>query len=79
MLTLLLILLNHLNLNKILYHSTFHVLSLFPNVSNIEAFVNETFKRGQELVFSLLDVHRVSYTLTNLQPTPTSNAKIQES
>ena len=51
----------------------------FPDVSKIEVFVNENFKRWQEHVHSLLDIHGVAYALTEAQLTATMDVKAQES
>ncbi|XP_071940012.1 uncharacterized protein [Coffea arabica] len=51
---------------------------LFPDVSKIEIFANENFKRWQERVHSLLDIHGVAYALTESQPSATADAKSQE-
>ena len=40
----------------------------FLDVSKIEVFANDNFKRWQERIFSLLDVHGVSYALTHSKP-----------
>ncbi|PHU17860.1 hypothetical protein BC332_13555 [Capsicum chinense] len=40
----------------------------FPDVSNIEIFASENFKRWQERIFLLLDVHGVAYALSQTQP-----------
>ncbi|XP_071933569.1 uncharacterized protein [Coffea arabica] len=50
----------------------------FPDVSKIEIFANENFKRWQERVHSLLDIHGVAYALTESQPSATADAKTQE-
>lgn len=50
----------------------------FPNVSKIEIFANENFKRWQERVYSLFDIHGVAYALTESQPSATTDAKTQE-
>ncbi|XP_071912216.1 uncharacterized protein [Coffea arabica] len=50
----------------------------FPDVSKIEIFANENFKRWQERVHSLLDIHGVAYALTESQPSATTDAKTQE-
>ncbi|XP_071933566.1 uncharacterized protein [Coffea arabica] len=50
----------------------------FPDVSKIEIFANENFKRWQERVYSLLDIHGVAYALTESQPSATTDAKTQE-
>ncbi|XP_071939234.1 uncharacterized protein [Coffea arabica] len=50
----------------------------FPDVSKIKIFANENFKRWQERVHSLLDIHGVAYALTESQPSATANAKTQE-
>ena len=36
----------------------------FSDISKIEVFANENFKRWQERVHSLLDIHGVAYALT---------------
>ena len=51
----------------------------FPDVSKIEVFVNKNFKRWQERVHSLLDVHGVTYALIEAQPAATMDVKTQES
>ena len=51
----------------------------FPDVSKIEVFVNEIFKRWQERIYSLLDICGVAYALTNAQPVAIVHAKSQES
>ncbi|XP_071928182.1 uncharacterized protein [Coffea arabica] len=50
----------------------------FLDVSKIEIFTNENFKRWQERVHSLLDIHGVAYALTESQPSATADAKTQE-
>ncbi|KAF3640489.1 putative metalloendoproteinase 1-like [Capsicum annuum] len=51
----------------------------FFDVSNIEIFANENFKRWQERIFSPLDVHGVAYALSQTQPDANVNNKILES
>ncbi|KAL3348123.1 hypothetical protein AABB24_021664 [Solanum stoloniferum] len=51
----------------------------FLDVSNIEIFSNENFKKWQERVFSLLDVHGVAHALLDPHPGADVNDKIQES
>lgn len=51
----------------------------FTDVSNIKIFANENFKRWQERVFSLLDVHGVAHTLIHPQPDANVDKKIMES
>ncbi|XP_047270896.1 uncharacterized protein LOC124885240 [Capsicum annuum] len=51
-------------------------VKLFPDVSNIEIFANENFKRWQEQIFSLLDVHGVAYALAQTQPSADVDGKI---
>ncbi|PHU22390.1 Fe-S cluster assembly factor, chloroplastic [Capsicum chinense] len=51
----------------------------FPDVSNIERFANKNFKRWQERIFSLLDVHGVVYALTQTQPDADVDGKILKS
>ncbi|XP_019241307.1 PREDICTED: uncharacterized protein LOC109221296 [Nicotiana attenuata] len=51
----------------------------FPDVSNIEIFANENFKRWQERIFSLLDVHGVAHALLHPQPSADADNKIIES
>ncbi|XP_070014894.1 uncharacterized protein [Nicotiana sylvestris] len=48
-------------------------------VSNIEIFANENFKRWQERIFSLLDVHGVAHTLLHPQSSADADNKIVES
>ncbi|XP_071912215.1 uncharacterized protein [Coffea arabica] len=50
----------------------------FPDVSKIEIFANENFKRWQERVHSLLDIHGVAYAFTEPQPSAIADAKTQE-
>ena len=47
----------------------------FPDVSKIEVFANENFKRWH----SLFDVHGVAYALTEAQPIVIMDVKTQES
>nr|XP_009587827.1 uncharacterized protein LOC104085489 [Nicotiana tomentosiformis] len=51
----------------------------FPDVSNIEIFANKNFKRWQERIFSLLDIHGVAHALLHPQPSPNTDNKIVES
>jgi len=51
----------------------------FPDVSNIEIFANENFKRWQERVFSLLNVHDVAHALLHPQPCADVDNKILKS
>ncbi|XP_019260300.1 PREDICTED: uncharacterized protein LOC109238322 [Nicotiana attenuata] len=51
----------------------------FPDVSNIEIFANENFKRRQERIFSLIDVHGVAHALLHPQPSADADNKIVES
>ena len=51
----------------------------FPDISKIEVFANENFKRWQECVHSQLDIHGVAYTLTDAQLAITTDAMSQES
>ena len=37
----------------------------FPDISKIKVFGGENFKRWQERIFSVLDMHRVSWVLTD--------------
>ena len=50
----------------------------FPDVSKIEVFVNDNFKRWQERIFSLLDVHGVAYALTDPKPPLDAGKQIQD-
>ncbi|XP_027151882.1 uncharacterized protein LOC113751937 [Coffea eugenioides] len=50
-----------------------------PDISKIENFANENFRRWQERVHSLLDIHGVAYALAEAQPTATMDVKTQES
>ena len=45
----------------------------FPDVSKIEQFNGDNFKRWQERVFSVLDMHGVAFALTDAKPVETSN------
>ena len=40
----------------------------FPDISRIEVFNGENFKRWQERIFTVLDMHGVAYALTSLKP-----------
>nr|XP_033511891.1 uncharacterized protein LOC117276675 [Nicotiana tomentosiformis] len=51
----------------------------FLDVSNIKISANENFKRWQERIFSLLDVHGVAHALLHPQPIPDTDNKIVES
>ncbi|PHU30101.1 hypothetical protein BC332_02194 [Capsicum chinense] len=51
----------------------------FPDISNIKIFANENFKRWQEQIFSLLDVHGVTYAMAQTQPGADVDGKILES
>ncbi|XP_059274673.1 uncharacterized protein LOC132029414 [Lycium ferocissimum] len=51
----------------------------FLDVSNIEIFANENFKRWQERDFSLIDVHGVAHALLEPQPSADADNKLQES
>nr|XP_009782342.1 PREDICTED: uncharacterized protein LOC104231104 [Nicotiana sylvestris] len=51
----------------------------FPDVSNIKIFTNENFKRWQERIFSLLDVHGVAHALLHPQPSANADNKIVQS
>ena len=51
----------------------------FSDISKIEVFANENFKRWQERVLFFLDIHGVAYALTHTQLAPTIDAKLQES
>ncbi|XP_027124162.1 uncharacterized protein [Coffea arabica] len=57
----------------------YHSPSPFQMYPKIEIFANENFKRWQERVHSLLDIHGVAYVLTESQPSATADAKTQES
>ncbi|EEF48530.1 conserved hypothetical protein [Ricinus communis] len=44
----------------------------FPDISKILVFDGENFKRWQERVFSILDMHGVAYALTDPKPAETT-------
>jgi hypothetical protein len=50
----------------------------FPDVSNIEVFVEQNFKRWQERAYFLFDLHGVADALTEPKPLPTIDSKVQE-
>ena len=47
----------------------------FPDVSKIEVFAGQNFRRWQERVSSTLDLHGVALTLTNSKPPSSSTQK----
>nr|XP_009784424.1 PREDICTED: uncharacterized protein LOC104232844 [Nicotiana sylvestris] len=51
----------------------------FPDASNIEIFANENFKRWQERIFSLFDVHGVAHAMLHPQPSADADNRIVES
>ena len=57
--------------------STLSFAKPFLDVSKIEMFANEHFKRWQERVYSLLDIHGVAFALTESQPAATVDVNIQ--
>ena len=40
----------------------------FPEISKIEVFIGDNFKRWQERILSILDMHGVAFALSNLAP-----------
>ncbi|XP_022873573.1 uncharacterized protein LOC111392455 [Olea europaea var. sylvestris] len=50
----------------------------FPDVSKIEVFADENFKRWQERLYSLLDIHGVAFALKDPKPSSNSEAHIQD-
>ncbi|EEF42710.1 conserved hypothetical protein [Ricinus communis] len=44
----------------------------FPDISKIQVFDEENFRRWQERVFSILDMDGVAYALTDLKPAKTT-------
>lgn len=51
----------------------------FPDVSNIEIFANKNFKRWQERVYSLLNVHGVAHAFLHPQSGADVDKKILKS
>ncbi|XP_070028701.1 uncharacterized protein [Nicotiana sylvestris] len=51
----------------------------FPDVSNIEIFANKNFKRWQERIFSMFDIHGVTHALLHPQSSADTDNKIVES
>uniref|UniRef100_A0A0V0HCE7 Putative ovule protein n=1 Tax=Solanum chacoense TaxID=4108 RepID=A0A0V0HCE7_SOLCH len=50
------------------FQLSYHMPLPFSDVSNIEIFTNQNFKRWQEWIFSLFDVHGVAHALLHYQP-----------
>ena len=50
----------------------------FLDVSKIEVFSEHNFKRWQERIFSLLDMHGVAYALTDPKPAEDADHQIQQ-
>ena len=50
----------------------------FSDVSKIKVFANENLKKWQERVHSPLDIHGVTYALTDAQPIATMDVKTQD-
>jgi len=55
--------------------STINYAKPFPDVSKIEVFAGQNFRRWQERVSSTLDLHGVALTLTNSKPPSSSTQK----
>ena len=49
----------------------------FPDISKIEIFDGDNFKRWQEHIFSVLDMHGVAYALTDTKPTDTTSKQME--
>ena len=54
----------------------FSTVSKFPDTSRIETFGGQNFKRWQERVFSILDLHGMVFALTEPKPDAATDQKI---
>lgn len=55
-----------------------HYAKPFPDISKIELFAGQNFRRWQERVYSALDMHGVVHALSDPRPAPDSDSKITE-